>query len=79
MVASIKADRIKMLENPHRSAGFAVLKAPDIPSVLVEVGFLSNRGEADKLSSPKYRQLVANSLKGGIDVYFNQLERNQMQ
>lgn len=67
---------IRMLQNPHRYAGFAVLKAPEIPSVLVEVGFMSNRSEAAALSSESYRRTVAASLKSGIDAYFARVQKN---
>ena len=46
----------------HRFAGFAVLKAPDMPSVLVEMGFLSNRKDEANLRSPKYRRLLCQRL-----------------
>ena len=48
LVEELRKDR-RMLRKPQRSAGFAVLKAPDIPSVLIELGFLSNR-KAEKKS-----------------------------
>ncbi len=68
---------LKMLENPHRYAGFAVLKAPDIPSVLVEAGFLSNSREAQLLNTESYRQKIVKSLRNGIEAYFKQAEKNQ--
>jgi len=52
-------------------AGFAVLKSPDVPSILVETGFISNPGEAKKLSSSKYRRQLASSIMTGIKGYFN--------
>lgn len=69
--------RIKMLENPHRYAGFAVLKAPDIPSVLIEMGFMSNPREAEQLAKPEYRHNMARALVSGIDAYFNKLQQMQ--
>jgi len=51
-------------------AGFAVLKAPDIPSVLVETAFISNPGEEAKLRSPIYQQQLADALMRGITRYF---------
>lgn len=53
-------------------AGFMVLKAPDIPSVLVETGFLSNSVEAAKLGSSAYQQKIANALMLGIMRYCQQ-------
>lgn len=67
---------IRILENPHRHAGFAVLKAPDIPSMLVEVGFMSNAREARDLNTSSYRKKIARALKTGIDRYFLQVEKN---
>lgn len=51
-------------------AGFAVLKAPDIPSILVETAFISNPAEERKLRSPRYQQQVAESIIAGIKAYF---------
>lgn len=76
LVTNMGNGGIRMLPNPHRYAGFAVLKAPEIPSVLVEVGFMSNRREADALSSESYRRTVAASLKSGIDAYFARVQKN---
>jgi N-acetylmuramoyl-L-alanine amidase len=59
-----------LLRNTHRFAGFAVLKAPDVPSVLVELGFLSNRRDEKMLRSKKYRQELAAAIARGIDRYF---------
>jgi N-acetylmuramoyl-L-alanine amidase len=56
--------------NPHRFAGFAVLKAPDVPSVLLELGYLSNRKDEMLLTRPHYRSKVAASIVRAIDGYF---------
>ncbi|AQA16945.1 N-acetylmuramoyl-L-alanine amidase [Halioglobus japonicus] len=50
-------------------AGFAVLKSPDIPSILVETGFISNPGEAKKLSTPSYQKKMARAIHAGIKNY----------
>lgn len=76
LVKNFKANGIRTLQNPHRHAGFAVLKAPDIPSVLVEAGFMSNRKEANMLSGYSYRARVAGALKDGIDTYFKKVHQN---
>lgn len=47
-------------------AGFVVLKSPDIPSILVETGFISNPGEARKLADPAYRRRMAQAIHRGI-------------
>jgi N-acetylmuramoyl-L-alanine amidase len=62
--------QIPLLPNTHRYAGFAVLKAPDIPSALVEIGFLSNAEEERLIKSPDYRKKVIAGLVRGIDHYF---------
>jgi N-acetylmuramoyl-L-alanine amidase len=54
-------------------AGFAVLKAPDIPSVLVETAFISNPNEEAKLADPQYQNDIADALVKGLQKYF---ERN---
>jgi N-acetylmuramoyl-L-alanine amidase len=51
-------------------AGFAVLKAPDIPSILVETAFISNPDEEDKLRDPDYQQRLVQALFSGIERYF---------
>ena len=53
-----------------QQAGFMVLKSPDIPSMLIETGFISNPGEERKLSSKKYQQKMAMSIFNGISAYF---------
>jgi N-acetylmuramoyl-L-alanine amidase len=53
-------------------AGFAVLKAPDIPSILVETAFISNPDEELKLKSNKYQQKFAESIFSGVKRYFAQ-------
>jgi N-acetylmuramoyl-L-alanine amidase len=53
-------------------AGFAVLKAPDIPSILVETAFISNPSEETRLSRPEYQQQLAAAMLQGIRKYFAQ-------
>jgi N-acetylmuramoyl-L-alanine amidase len=53
-----------------RSAGFRVLKAPDVPSVLLELGFLSNPDDEKELTSERWRDRMANSVTEAIDGYF---------
>jgi N-acetylmuramoyl-L-alanine amidase len=62
--------RVEMVPNPLRSAGFAVLKAPDVPSVLIELGHLSNEKEEHQLRDPAYRARLAEGLLRAIDRYF---------
>lgn len=65
---------VKLVSNSHRFAGFVVLKAPDIPSALLEMGYLSNRQEEKLLKQSGYRKKMANSVALAIDKYFNDPE-----
>ena len=60
----------KLHKGAVEQAGFAVLKAPDIPSVLVETAFLSNPAEETKLKSSAYREQMAEAILRGIKRYF---------
>ncbi len=68
------SDAGALLKNSHRYAGFRVLKAPDVPSVLVELGLLSNNTDARVLTSNSGRQRLAEALKQAIETYFRNLE-----
>jgi N-acetylmuramoyl-L-alanine amidase len=57
-------------KQPHRSAAFVVLKAPDVPSVLIELGYLSNSGDAEQMNSARWRDRMARAIAGAIDRYF---------
>lgn len=70
MVASFKADGLDMPNGPKRSAGFVVLKAPDIPSILIETGFLSNPEEVKKLADNRYRETISAAIAKGVDAWF---------
>ncbi|MBK1649166.1 N-acetylmuramoyl-L-alanine amidase [Rhabdochromatium marinum] len=61
----------KMHQSRIQSAGFAVLKAPDIPSMLVETAFISNPDEEKRLRDPIFQQQVASAILKGIKHYFN--------
>ena len=63
--------RVGRLHKPRvEQAGFAVLKAPDIPSILVETAFISNPDEEDRLRDPAYQDRLVNALATGIARYF---------
>ena len=64
----------KVLRNTHRFAGFAVLKAPDLPSVLIELGFLSNHSDEKALKNKKYRAKLAKGMVLAITGYFSNIE-----
>lgn len=55
-----------------QQAGFVVLKSPDIPSILVETGFISNPAESRRLKTKKYQASIARSISTGISKYFEQ-------
>ncbi len=64
--------RVGKLHKPKvEQAGFAVLKAPDIPSVLVEAAFISNPEEEIRLNSDDYQEQLASALMRGIEAYFS--------
>jgi N-acetylmuramoyl-L-alanine amidase len=62
---------VRLLNHTHRSAAFVVLKAPDIPSALVETGCLSNADEERDLRNGKYRQMVSGALLSSVNAYFD--------
>ncbi|MDE2514893.1 MAG: N-acetylmuramoyl-L-alanine amidase [Rhodospirillales bacterium] len=61
---------VDMLPNPDRHAGFVVLKSAQIPSVLVEMGFMSNRQDESLLRRPQHRAVVAGAMRQAVEAYF---------
>lgn len=61
---------VRMHKNPLKSAGFRVLKAPDVPSVLVELGYVSNKGDLEHLVSESWRNKTVGSMVQAIDAFF---------
>jgi N-acetylmuramoyl-L-alanine amidase len=61
--------KVRMHKNPLKSAGFRVLKAPDVPSVLVELGYVSNKGDLDHLMSESWRSKTVASMGQAIDAF----------
>lgn len=74
LVKAFTEAAIEMPNGPKRSAGFVVLKAPDIPSVLIETGFLSNPEEVKKLADIRYRQSLSEAIAQGVDAWFKARE-----
>ena len=70
MVVEDLKERTHLLRNTHRFAGFVVLKAHDVPSVLVELGFLSNPEDELKLKSERERKQLVQGLVEAVDRYF---------
>jgi len=67
-----EVDKIaKLHKRKVEQAGFAVLKSPDIPSILVETGFISNPGEAQKLATGAYQDKMARAMQVGIQDWFS--------
>jgi N-acetylmuramoyl-L-alanine amidase len=64
-----------VLRDTHKNAGFYVLLAPDVPAVLLELGFLTNRDDANRLQSRSGRQKSMKAVKRGIDRFFLQQEK----
>jgi len=61
---------VRMHKQPLKSAGFRVLKAPDVPSVLVELGYVSNKGDLEHLLSENWRTRTVGSMAQAIDAFF---------
>lgn len=61
---------VRMHKNPLKSAGFKVLKAPDVPSVLIELGYVSNKGDLEHLVSENWRSRTVGSMAQAIDGFF---------
>jgi N-acetylmuramoyl-L-alanine amidase len=65
----------RLLKNTHRFAGFVVLKGVDIPSVLVELGYLSNRHEERLLQTEAYKVKLVRAMAEALDVYFDTIPK----
>jgi len=61
----------RLHKDPVKSAGFRVLRAPDVPSVLVELGYVSNRDDLKSLMSDAWRDQMADSIAKAIDAYLS--------
>jgi N-acetylmuramoyl-L-alanine amidase len=61
----------RMHKHPMKSAGFKVLKAPDVPSVLLELGYVSSKADLKQLTSRKWRARAAGSIVQAIDTFFS--------
>jgi N-acetylmuramoyl-L-alanine amidase len=69
LVTELKAVA-RLHKQPLKSAGFKVLRAPDVPSVLVELGFVSNRDDLRQLTSAAWRQRAADAIVQGVGTFF---------
>lgn len=70
--------RARLLGRPWRSAGFAVLKAPDVPSVLLELGYISNPTEERLLMSPAHRETMSAAIVRAVGNYFAETQNARL-
>ena len=73
------ADVVQLNRNPVRAAGFRVLRAPDIPSVLIEIGYLSSKNDIDLLTSSDWRDRTSERLAAGIAEFITRTRVNAAQ
>jgi N-acetylmuramoyl-L-alanine amidase len=70
LLAGEMKNTARMYKHPLKSAGFKVLKAPDVPSVLVELGYVSNKSDLEHLVSENWRSKTVGSMAQAIDAFF---------
>jgi N-acetylmuramoyl-L-alanine amidase len=70
LLAGEMKNSARMYKHPLKSAGFRVLKAPDVPSVLVELGYVSNKSDLEHLVSDNWRARTVGSMAQAIDTFF---------
>lgn len=70
------SDNTVLLNRSHRDAGFAVLLAPDVPAVLLEMGFITNPQDERALADPRQRERLMQGVAEGVDAYFDQGARH---
>jgi N-acetylmuramoyl-L-alanine amidase len=69
-IKALSEKSVAMTGQPMRSAGFVVLKAPDVPSVLIELGYLSSREDEKLMLSAEWRERAGQALSDAIHHYF---------
>lgn len=69
LVTAIRGDKIKMHRHPHQEGSFSVLKSPDIPSLLLELGFLSSASDMARLSDADWRLKMAQAIRDGLKAW----------
>ena len=75
MINAFKND-LNLLQRTHRSAGFAVLKSLNIPSVLLEMGYLSNKKDSRLLVTDEYQRKLADKIVSAVINYFDWQDKN---
>lgn len=76
LVAGLEQSGRPMLRRSHRDAGFVVLLAPDVPAVLLEMGFVTNPEDARLLADERHRRTMMRAVAESIDAYFRGSEGN---
>jgi N-acetylmuramoyl-L-alanine amidase len=69
---AIKAQGVKMHRHPRQQASFSVLKSADIPSILLELGFLSSERDLKRLNDPQWRATMAAAVVSGLKAWAKQ-------
>ena len=69
---AIKGEGLKMHRRPIQSGGFSVLKSPDIPSILIEAGFMSSKADLDRLRDPEWRARLAGAIRDGLTLWLRE-------
>ncbi|MBY5971945.1 N-acetylmuramoyl-L-alanine amidase [Ferrimonas balearica] len=69
IVLALRSEGMPLNTRPRRAAGYSVLKAPDVPSVLIETGFLSSPRDRENLVDPAFRARLANAIRDGIQAW----------
>jgi N-acetylmuramoyl-L-alanine amidase len=75
MLVSQVSEQTPMLQHSHRDAGYVVLLAPDVPAVLLEMGFVTNAQDVAGLRDPLQRARLMGAVGDAIDDYFAQQRR----
>jgi len=70
LISAMKTS-VRLHQSPVKSASFVVLKAPDVPSVLVELGFVTTKSDLQSLISPQWRERMAEAMLHAIDAFFS--------
>lgn len=78
LVANFRNNSVKIIKNPHRYAGFRVLKAPDIPSVLLELGYLSNREDEALFKTFSWSRKTIQAIASAI-ISFSKYKAQELQ
>lgn len=72
LLNELSSRRVELIGNSHRRAGYYVLLAPDVPAVLLELGYLSNREDEKRLKTKAYRAKILTGVERAIDTYMAQ-------